>query len=169
MKFRGYEHGFIPHKELKTNLSLKTEIEEIELEEEPQLRRSNRLQNKERVNYRKMDKGENTYMDKETTLEVAEHMAGSPHENEDMECIILGYEENWWKRGVKEAIDIKIHRPSLNKDGGRYNLAPIWNKVILKSLKQKSKNLIGRKTVGQAGRSSNNFTTEEDQPIGGRN
>ena len=47
---------------------------------------------------------------------------------------ILSVESKWFDRGVKEAIYIRARRPSLNKDGGRYNLPPIWNNIIRKRL-----------------------------------
>ena len=57
--------------------------------------------------------------------EVVQHM-----KKEAFEVKILGYEADWWNRGVKEAIQIKRHKPSLNKDAGRYNLSRIWDLAI---------------------------------------
>ena len=37
---------------------------------------------------------------------------------------ILTTESRWFERGVKEAIFITALNPSLNRDGGRYNLPP---------------------------------------------
>ena len=34
------------------------------------------------------------------------------------------------ERGVKEAIQINIHKPTLNRDQGRYHLPPIWHNII---------------------------------------
>ena len=107
-----------------------------------------------------MDSGSDILIvDKETSSEVMEHMRSSPHEKEDMEIEILDYEDNWWKRGVKEAIHIQQHKPTLNQDKGRYFLAPIWTYNIEEEERRKSGNLIGRE----------HFTTEEDQPPGGSN
>ena len=50
---------------------------------------------------------------------------------------ILAVEPKWFERGVKEAIYIRAHGPSLNKDGGRYNLPPIWNNIIQRRLTEK--------------------------------
>ena len=36
--------------------------------------------------------------------------------------------------GVKEAIYIQGLNPSLNRDGGRYNLFPVWNDIIKERL-----------------------------------
>ena len=43
---------------------------------------------------------------------------------------ILSVEHKWFERGVKEAIYITAMNPSLNRDGGRYNLPPVWNNII---------------------------------------
>ena len=43
---------------------------------------------------------------------------------------ILGVEQGWFQRGAKEAIFIHAMRPSLNRDGGRFNLSPIWHKIV---------------------------------------
>ena len=43
---------------------------------------------------------------------------------------ILEVEPRWYERGVKEAIHIRILNPSLNKDGGRHNLSPIWTNLL---------------------------------------
>ena len=47
---------------------------------------------------------------------------------------ILLVEHKWFERGVKEAIHIRTLNPSLNRDGGRYNLPPIWNNIIKERL-----------------------------------
>ena len=43
---------------------------------------------------------------------------------------ILSVEHKWFERGVKEAIYIRAMNPSLNRDGGRYNLPLVWNNII---------------------------------------
>ncbi len=43
---------------------------------------------------------------------------------------ILTVELKWFERGVKEAIYIRVAKPSLNKDGGQYNLPPVWNNIL---------------------------------------
>ena len=42
----------------------------------------------------------------------------------------LTVELKWFERGVKEAIYIWALHPSLNRDGGRYNLPPFYNNMI---------------------------------------
>ena len=43
---------------------------------------------------------------------------------------ILAVEPRWFERGVKEAIYIRTTKPSLNKDGGRYQLPSIWTNLL---------------------------------------
>ena len=49
---------------------------------------------------------------------------------EDFEYSIIYTEENWFKRGIKEAIAIRKMRPTLNLDEGRYHLSAIYNHLI---------------------------------------
>ena len=48
--------------------------------------------------------------------------------------ILCKLEHKWFERGVKEAIHIRALNPSLNRDGERYNLPPIWNNIIKERL-----------------------------------
>ena len=48
---------------------------------------------------------------------------------------ILTTKPIWFERGVKEAIYIRALNPSLNRDGGRYNLPPVWDNIIKKRVK----------------------------------
>ena len=43
---------------------------------------------------------------------------------------ILGVEQGWFQRGVKESISIHAMKPSLNRDGGRFNLSPISHNIV---------------------------------------
>ena len=77
---------------------------------------------------------------------------------DDIKCKILDYEDNWWRRGIKEAIHIKQHEPTLNDDGGRFHLHPVWDLV----LKDDSTILIGgEETPGRKAGDLFTFTTEE--------
>ena len=61
---------------------------------------------------------------------------------------ILGVEHKWFERGVNEAIHIWALKPSLNRDGGRYNPLPIWNNIIKERL---MKSITGKTTEGVGG------------------
>ena len=74
-----------------------------------------------------------------------------------MDCEILGLEDNWHKRGIKEAIYIRRYQPTLNKDKGRYILGHIWDKAIDKT-KNKGKILIGQNSGRNTGGVSNGIT-----------
>ena len=75
-----------------------------------------------------------------TTSEVSRSRArdiysDNPDHNITLENTkILSVENKWFERGVKEAIHIQALNPSLNRDGGRYNLPPIWNNIIKERL-----------------------------------
>ena len=71
-----------------------------------------------------------------TTSEVSKHIhTDNPNHNIMLENTkILSVEHKWFERGVKEAIYIRAMNPSLNRDGGRYNLPPVWNNIIKERL-----------------------------------
>ena len=55
-----------------------------------------------------------------------------------MEMNILGYEHNWHKRGMKEAIHIiRRIQPTLNEVKGRYHLSPLYNDLIRRNVGKK--------------------------------
>ena len=58
------------------------------------------------------------------------HVTEPGHSVDIMTAEILEVEPRWYERGVKEAIHIRILNPSLNKDGGRHNLSPIWTNLL---------------------------------------
>ena len=43
---------------------------------------------------------------------------------------ILEVELKWFERGVREAIQIWINNPTLNKDTGRYNLPSVLDNTL---------------------------------------
>lgn len=49
----------------------------------------------------------------------------------DRNIKILGRDKNWFRRGIREAIEIKRLNPALNKDRGRHILSNSWS-VLLK-------------------------------------
>ena len=77
---------------------------------------------------------------------------------EDMNMEIIEYEENWWKRGVLEAIHIRKEKPSLNKDLGRFNLSKIWDNVIVENRRHP----IGRININNVVTDTASNNTDED-------
>ena len=72
-----------------------------------------------------------------TTSEVSKHIhVDHPQHSVELENTeVLTTEPRWFKRGVKEALYIKALNSSLNRDGGRYNLPPVWDNIIKKKVK----------------------------------
>ena len=72
-----------------------------------------------------------------TTVEVSKHIQVDhpQHSVELGNTEVLTTEPRWFERGVKEAIYIRALNPSLNRDGGRYNLPPVWDNIIKKKVK----------------------------------
>ena len=64
--------------------------------------------------------------------EVSRHIhTDKPEHQVDIKTVkILGTEPRWFERGVKEAIHIRVNKPSLNRDGGRFNLPAVWNNLL---------------------------------------
>ena len=67
-----------------------------------------------------------------TTSEVSRHIhTVEPGHSVDINnAKVLEVEPRWYERGVKEAIHIHTLQPTLNKDGGRHNLSPIWSNLL---------------------------------------
>ncbi len=52
----------------------------------------------------------------------------SDHSINPNEVVILDREQDWFRRGIREALDERIERPSLNKRGGlRFHLSSTWD------------------------------------------
>ena len=59
------------------------------------------------------------------------HLKDKGHSFEDHNVRVLAREDRWFERGVKEAIYVKLEKPSLNRGGGlRFNLPSIYNSVL---------------------------------------
>ena len=64
---------------------------------------------------------------------VYTHITESKHTFSNENVVILDREQNWIRRGIKEAIHERIENPSLNKKGGlRFNLSHTWDRTIKK-------------------------------------
>ncbi len=67
-----------------------------------------------------------------TSSEVSKHIhQDCPGHRVAMDDVkILDREPKWFERGVKEAIYIRTRRPDLNRDGGRYQLPHLWDRLL---------------------------------------
>ena len=129
---RLYEHRVIDHKTSKMYASLKKpEENEGPARTAPNLRRSTR--NKPRKDYKAIQEGTNQLLSEGTT-DFSAHVASDTHEKSDLRFSVLCTEENWYKRGVKEAVAIRKIKPTLNKDQGRHKLSPIYDQLIRSSV-----------------------------------
>ena len=66
---------------------------------------------------------------KTTSSAINEHQANTGHIIDWENVKIIGKEEQWMKRKIKEAIAIRRDRPSLNRDQG-WDLPPIFNSLL---------------------------------------
>ena len=67
-----------------------------------------------------------------TSSEVSQHIHSvCPGHSVSLEqSNILCVDLRWFERGVKEAVYIRAFSPTLNKDGGRYNLPSVWTNIL---------------------------------------
>ena len=91
--------------------------------------------------YRKQDykvenEGSNQLLTEGGT-EFSKQVASDVHTKSDLEFAAVCKDENWFSRGVKEAVAIRKLKPTLNQDEGRYNLSPMYDKFIQTSLVMK--------------------------------
>ena len=70
----------------------------------------------------------------EGSTEFSAHVASDTHEKSDLEFSVLCKDDDWFSRGVKEAVAIRKIKPTLNQDGGRFPLSPMYDKFIQSSL-----------------------------------
>ena len=93
------------------------------------------------------------------TSEVSKciHVDHPQHSVEMENTEVLTTEHRWIERGVKEE---NIHRalsPNLIRDGGRYNLPPVWDNIIKKKVKADRSRRVG---VGSSSSNTEVLTTE---------
>ena len=123
---RQYEHGVIDHKTANRSASL-NHPEEPKPKRRPSTRSSSR--NQQQKDYAAMHHGSNQKLSLGST-EFSAHLACENHNKDDVESKLLGTEEDWFKRGVKESIAIRKIKPTLNQDDGRYHLSTMYTKLI---------------------------------------
>ena len=67
-----------------------------------------------------------------TKSEVATHIhKDCPHHSVSMETVaVLDRDKDWYRRGVREAIYIRVNKPDLNRDQGRTRLSHSWDPLL---------------------------------------
>ena len=131
---REYEHKVIDFKTSKRAASINLSDGEEKggsknVQTKQPTRTSSRIKNKKGVNYKELNEGKNEPLTEGST-EFSAHVASDTHEKSDLGHRILCTEDNWFKRGVKEAIAIRKIRPTLNLDDGRYHLSAMYDQYI---------------------------------------
>ena len=61
---------------------------------------------------------------------MMQHAHENGHHFREEDLTILGYEQDWVKRGIKEAAFIKILEPSINLDPGRHTLSSHFDSIL---------------------------------------
>ena len=137
---------------------MRIEEEEVRIEEEDDevIRRSERNKSKEKKNYKEMNNGQKIMT--EGTTEVSKHVMSQEHKEGDVIITALTYDENWWKRGIREAIEIKKRKPDLNLDEGRYYLPRIYDNLW-------KEDKVVQKTDNERSAISNGHSSEDDVQI----
>ena len=65
-------------------------------------------------------------------------MASDTHNKEELKYSILYTDDNWFRRGVKEAIEIKKLKPTLNKDDGCHHLSAMYDNLMRSNVVMKT-------------------------------
>ena len=133
---RQYEHGIIDHKTSKRSASLSYEEQQTEPSTTTTTnRRSTR--NKKKIDYKTMQTGSNQRLTEGNT-EFSAHVASDIHDRKDLRTTVLCTDDNWYRRGIKEAIAIRKIKSTLNKDDGRHHLSRIYDGLIRSSVQLKT-------------------------------
>ena len=150
LRERQYEHGTIDHKTASRSASI-DHGDEVQPTER-RSRRTTRSTSKQ-VDYKTLHEGSDQPLTLGST-EFSAHLASSSHKKTDFEFTVLCTDDNWYNRGVKEAIAIRKIKPSVNQDDGRHHLSRIYDKLI--------KSCVTMRTPCQGTESVIQSQTEED-------
>ena len=104
LRKRLYEHKIIDHKTANQAASIRNVLR-TDPQEPLGTRRSARQKAKKKQDFKALQEGSNQVLSEGNT-EFSAHVASDAHEKEDLGYKVLCTEENWFQRGVKEAIYI---------------------------------------------------------------
>ena len=96
---------------------------------ETKTRKSARINNKPQQNYKDLHTRANLIWSEGNT-EVSKHLAEFEHGPEDVSIKALKYDDNWHRRGYKEALEIRRKHPNLNLDQGRTYIPHIYGRIL---------------------------------------
>ena len=91
-------------------------------------RRSTRLKEKTKINYKKMNSGEQTKLTEGNT-EISKHITTAGHTEGDWEFKIISHQPIKSRRIIREAIEIRKRSPNLNLDDS-YKLPKIYDLIL---------------------------------------
>ena len=132
LRERLYEHRVIDHKTAKRYASISNQEEDEEEKNKEQRKTRKSSRNIKKVDYKAIQSGSNQPLTLGST-EFSAHVASDAHEKDDLQYELLCTDEDWFQRGVKEAIAIRKLKPTLNQDDGRYHLSSMYSKFIRSS------------------------------------
>lgn len=126
LKERAYDHRVIEHKAMNTYYSIKPPSTYVRRRHED-TGRPKRHQGKT-VDYKTLHAGERKIINTGDTP-VSEHMAlfEEEHTEGDVTIKVIGREDDWRRRTIREAIRIREEGPNLNQDEGFYHISPIYS------------------------------------------
>ena len=61
---------------------------------------------------------------------LAEHWANCKENFDPSQAVTLATEPHWYRRVVRESIEIRAHNPVLNQGVGKFTLSPIWDYLL---------------------------------------
>ena len=127
LKERGYQHHAVNHNDRTKNHPI-PQINEEEIPLNITTRRSTRLKEKPKVNYKKMNSGEQSKLTEGNT-EISKHITAAGHTEGDWEFKIISHQPIKSRRIIREAIEIKKRSPNLNLDDS-YKLPKIYDLIL---------------------------------------
>ena len=96
---------------------------------------------------------------------VGEHCNLTSHEIDPENVRILSREDKFWTRKIREAVEIRCHKPNLNRDCG-YELPPVYLNLLRPSDHQRAYLRFHRGRALQSSQPVNITSTEEGPEMG---
>ena len=132
-----------------------------------EVRRSKRINDKEKINYFELARGGTLHTTEGNTV-VAQHVT-KVHDRDNFESKIITTESSWYRRGVKEALAILKHKPILNEDHGRHPISQIYTIIPEYNTHRTAKVRVGAEVRNTEGNSSTGDEFRNKRRTGERN